>query len=88
MKNLEIGLKIIKEGKTHKFINGPISKKSFLSKKYPGITEYIARKTSIKKYAMLIYNKDLSVCPLTTHIPIKMFQRKLIKKIFVKKFFD
>ena len=86
-KSFEIGLKIIKEGKTHKFINGPISKKSFLSKKYPGITEYIARKTGIKKYAMLIYNKDLSVCPLTTHIPIKNVPKKINKKNICEKVF-
>ena len=84
-KSFEIGLKIIKEGKTHKFINGPISKKSFLSKKYPGITEYIAKKTNVKKYAMLIYNNDLSVCPLTTHIPIKNVSKKINKKNICEK---
>ena len=33
---------------------------------------------------MLIYNKDLSVCPLTTHLPIKLvsnINKNLIKKI-------
>ena len=45
--------------------------KKLLRKSYPGITEYIARKTKTKEYAMLIYNKNLSVCPITTHIPLK-----------------
>ena len=38
----------------------PISKKLFLKGKFPGITEFIAKKYK-KKIAMLIYNKKLSV---------------------------
>ena len=71
-----LSFKIIKSGITNKFINGPISKKNFLNKKFPGITEYIASKVGTKKYAMLIYNKNLSVCPLTTHIPLKKVAKK------------
>ena len=48
-------------------------------KKYPGITEYIANKTNSKNPVMLIYNKNLSVNPLSTHIPIKNVS-KFIKK--------
>ena len=29
---------------------------------------------------MLIYNKKLSVCPLTTHLPIKLVAKKITKK--------
>ena len=65
---------------SNKFINGPISKKFFLKKKYPGVTEYIAEKNNIKKFAMLIYNNELSVCPLTTHIPIKQITNHITKK--------
>ena len=38
-------------------------KKTFLKKKYNGITEYLAKKTNTKKFAMIIYNNKLSVCP-------------------------
>ena len=78
--SFNIGLKLLVKGETHKLINGPISKKNFLNKKFPGITEYIASKVGTKKYAMLIYNKDLSVCPLTTHIPLKKVAKKITKK--------
>ena len=61
-------------------INGPISKKSFLNKKYLGITEYLSKKTNSKNEVMLIYNKNLSVSPLTTHIPIKYVSKKITKK--------
>ena len=34
---------------------------------------------------MLIYNKDISVCPITTHLPIKMVAKKISKKIIYEK---
>ena len=78
--SFDLGLKLLNKVETYKFINGPISKKNFLNKKFPGITEYIASKVGSKKYAMLIYNKNLSVCPLTTHIPLKKVAKKITKK--------
>ena len=79
-KSFKIALNLINSGLTNKLINGPISKKNFLNKKYPGITEYIAKKSNIKNIAMLIYNKNLSVCPLTTHIPLKKVHKKINKR--------
>tara|TARA_B100000900_G_scaffold304776_1_gene263392 strand:- start:849 stop:1814 length:966 start_codon:yes stop_codon:yes gene_type:complete len=79
-KSFEIGINILKILKSNKLINGPISKKYFLNKKYPGITEYLAEKNNSKKFAMLIYNKKLSVCPLTTHVPIKKVSKYITKK--------
>ncbi len=74
------GLDIINNGITDKFINGPITKKKFLKKKFPGITEYLAKKNKKKKFAMLIYNNKLAVCPLTTHVPIKKVAKLITKK--------
>ena len=34
---------------------------------------------------MLIYNKKLSVCPLTTHLPIKLVPKKITKKLIEEK---
>ena len=78
-KCFELGLKLIKEKKAQFIINGPVSKKHFLNKKFPGITEYVANKTNSKEPVMLIYNNNLSVSPLTTHIPIKNVY-KYVKK--------
>jgi len=74
-----LSLKLIRNKNVQALINGPISKKHFLNKKFPGITEYIADKTNSKKPVMLIYNQNLAINPLTTHIPIKRVS-KLIKK--------
>ena len=73
----ETALNIIKQNNLSKFINGPISKKYFLKGKTLGITEYLAKKTKSNKVAMLIYNKDLSVSPLTTHLALKDVHKKI-----------
>ena len=76
---------IIRNKITHKLINGPISKKKFLNKRYLGITEYIANQFSSKQIAMLIYNKNISVCPVTTHLPLKKVVKKINPKIIIEK---
>ena len=73
-------LELLKLNKLNKLINGPISKKHFLKRKFPGITEYISSKTKTKNEVMLIYNKNLAVTPLTTHIPIKNVTQNIKKK--------
>ena len=43
-----------------------------------GVTEFLAKKNKIQgKEIMLIYNKKLSVVPLTTHIAIKNIAKKI-----------
>ena len=49
------------------------------------MTEYISKSFKIKKIAMLIYNKELSVCPITTHVPLKMVSKKISKKLIKEK---
>ena len=80
-----IAIKLLKNNVSNKLINGPISKKTFLKKKFNGITEYLANKTNTKKFAMIIYNKNLSVCPLTTHLPIKQVSKKIDKLEIINK---
>ncbi len=89
-----VAVDILKNNKTSKLINGPISKTHFLKKKFPGITEYIAHKTKSNDPVMLIYNKKLAVVPLTTHIPLKQVykfikKKKIINQILkVNKFYN
>ena len=71
-------IKIIKKHKCAGLINGPISKKHFLKNKFLGVTEYLANKTNTKNdVVMLIFNKRLSVSPLTTHLPLKEVHKNL-----------
>jgi len=78
--SFNIAINLLKNNVSNKLINGPISKKTFLKNKFNGITEYLANKTNTKKFAMIIYNKKLSVCPLTTHLPIKNVSKKIKKQ--------
>ena len=80
-----IAIRLLKYNVSNKLINGPISKKTFLKKNFNGITEYLADKTNTKKFAMIIYNKNLSVCPLTTHLPIKYVSKKINKLEIINK---
>ncbi len=79
-KSFDTAFKIIKKEKIRKFINGPISKKDFLNNKYLGMTEYISDYFSKKNTCMLIFNKNLSVCPLTTHLPLSLVSKKINKR--------
>ena len=78
-------LKFMKKKKCSGLINGPISKKTFLNGKFNGITEFLANKTRSKNPVMLIYNKNLSVSPLTTHLPISKVSRNVKKKNIIFK---
>tara|TARA_B110000114_G_C14988738_1_gene355662 strand:- start:10 stop:975 length:966 start_codon:yes stop_codon:yes gene_type:complete len=88
----KIALKVLNQNKLSKFINGPISKKHFLKGKSLGITEYLAKKMKKNNnVAMLIFNKKLSVSPLTTHLALKNVHKEISKqKIYthIKLIFD
>ena len=79
--SFDIALTLLKTNKFLGLINGPISKKTFLKDKFFGMTEFFANKTEVKKnkFAMLIYNKRLSVSPLTTHIALKEVHKSITK---------
>ena len=67
------------------FINCPVSKNIFKSK-YSGVTEYLAKKNGVKdSVVMMIYNKNLSVVPISTHIPVREISQNLNKKLIEKK---
>ena len=81
----KIALEILSNKISNKLINGPVSKKHFLKNKYIGITEYLAFKTNSKNVTMIIYNKTLSVSPMTTHLPVKYVCKKITKSKIINK---
>ena len=75
-----------KKGKIVGFINCPINKSEIFGKKDFGITEFLATKEKVfGKEAMLIYNKNLAVSPITTHIKLKRVSSILSKKLIINK---
>jgi len=98
-KCFDVALKFVKDKKILGFINCPVSKESLFKNKHQGITEFLSKKVKKKNSeVMLIYNKQLSVSPITTHIPLnqvskKINQYKIVEKVkiinnFYKKFFN
>ncbi len=81
-----IGIKLSRERKIYGLINCPINKKQIFADKSYGITEFLGKKMGVLgKEVMLIYNKELSVAPITTHMKLKDVSRNLSKKKIVDK---
>jgi len=98
LKCFDLASKLASKKKIIGFINCPISKEFLFKNKYQGVTEYLSKKENIKNDGvMLIFNKELSVSPMTKHIPIDQVSKKInnleivnkIKTInnFYKKYF-
>ena len=99
-KCFDVVLKFVKDKKILGFINCPISKEYLFKNKHQGVTEFLSKKLNKKNNneVMLIYNKKLSVSPITTHIPLnqvskKINQYKIVEKVkiinnFYKKFLN
>mgnify|MGYP006185297413 CR=1 FL=1 len=82
----DVAFNLIKSKKIPGFINCPVSKEYLFKKKYQGVTEFIAKKFNMKNNeVMLIYNKELSVSPVTTHIPLSLVSKKINKNLIIKK---
>ena len=77
LKSLDLAHNLAVNNKIKAFINAPINKIVF-NNKFLGVTEYLGSKNNIKKKeVMMIYNKNLSVVPLTTHLEIKNITNKI-----------
>jgi 4-hydroxy-L-threonine phosphate dehydrogenase PdxA len=68
------------------FINCPIDKKKTFQNKKIGVTELLAKKNnSLGKEVMMIYNKDFSVVPITTHINVKDIAKSITTNRIINK---
>ena len=86
LKCFDIATNLAKSRKISGFINCPVSKESLFKNKHQGVTEFLSKKAGVKgSESMLIYNKKLSVSPLTTHISLSQVNKKINKTNIVKK---
>ena len=86
LKCFNLAIKLAKTKKILGFINCPISKEFLFKKKHQGITEFLSKKSGRNNNGvMLIYNKKLSVSPITTHIPLNQVSLKIEKSKIIKK---
>jgi len=86
LKCFDKAIKLTKNKKILGFINCPVSKEFLFTKDYQGVTEYLSKKAGKNgNEVMLIYNKKLSVCPVTTHIPLSQVTSEISINKIVKK---
>lgn len=80
-KGFKLAFKMLREKKANGLINLPLNKKKFLKNKYPGVTEFISKSFNILgKETMLLYNKSVSVSPVTTHVKVRDISKSITKK--------
>ena len=85
-KSFDTAIKLAKTNKIQGFINCPVSKETLFKKKHQGITEFLSKKYNASgNEVMLIYNRELSVCPITTHIPLSQVSKKINQSQITKK---
>lgn len=84
--SFDLGHKLALKKDVIGLINCPIDKK-LLNFNNKGVTEYLALKCKVKKGSevMLIKNKYLSVCPVTTHIKLKDVSKHISSRLIYKK---
>ena len=86
-RSLNLAHELCKQKKIKGFINCPIDKNLIKTKSIHGVTEFLGKKNLSKKFSevMFLYNKNLSVTPITTHIKIKDISKFLNKDLIIKK---
>ena len=86
IKSLEKAHKLALRKDVMGIINCAIDKKLLSNKNY-GVTEYLSKKCKVKNQSevMLIFNKNLSVAPVTTHVDIKKISKILNKNLIYNK---
>lgn len=84
-KTIKISTELFNNKKISYVINLPLNKKKFFKNQYNGFTEFFSKTLDNKKDEnMLLFNKNFSVCPLTTHIEIKKVESQINKGKLVK----
>jgi 4-hydroxythreonine-4-phosphate dehydrogenase len=83
---INTALELIKKEKIKALVTAPISKKavSLVKKDFYGQTEYLAQKSQVKDFAMLLANDRLKISLVTRHIPLL----KVAKEISIKKIYQ
>ncbi len=86
LKCFEHAIKLFNKKKIQGFINCPVSKEFLFKKNYQGVTEFLSKKTGKSgSEVMLIFNKKLSVSPITTHIPLNQVSKNIRKSKIINK---
>ena len=84
--SLKLAIKMAYRKKILGFVNCPVNKKEIFGNKSFGVTEFLGGKLGVLgKEVMLIYNKELAVVPITTHMQLKKVPANISKKKITEK---
>lgn len=80
---IHIGAELCMRKSYDAMVTLPISKKSFnlAGFSFPGHTEYLKAITGCEKTIMIMYSKELTITPVTIHIPLKKVSSSLEKSV-------
>ena len=86
-KSLELSTKDLIKKKIDGIVTLPINKKNIQSEKFkfPGHSEYFAKKCNSKDFLMMMVSKKLKIGFFTGHIPFKLISKKLSKLQLINK---
>ena len=81
---IDAALELLAAGKADALVTGPVNKYSVRAAgigDFQGHTEYLARRTGTKKFAMMFVGKSLKVTLATRHLPLKAVPEELTSGI-------
>ncbi len=86
LSSLDLAHKLASSKKILGIINCPINKRKVFRNSSQGVTEYLSKKQKIQNNeVMFLYNKNISVVPLTTHISLKYVSKRISKRLILNK---
>ncbi|MBK6978776.1 MAG: 4-hydroxythreonine-4-phosphate dehydrogenase PdxA [Cytophagaceae bacterium] len=85
--SLERATNDLKKGEIDGLVTAPISKENIQSEnfKFPGHTEYLAKKFEKNQVLMLMVSDDLRIGVVTGHVPLSDIKNKLTKELISEK---
>lgn len=85
--SLEAATEDLKKGVIDALVTGPINKKTIQSQdfNFPGHTEYLTEKFSVKESLMLMVSNNLRIGVITGHLPVNEIARNLTSELILHK---
>jgi 4-hydroxythreonine-4-phosphate dehydrogenase len=87
MECVDLGIRLCMEEKSDALVTAPISKEaiSMAGYHFPGHTEFLAEKTGVSDFMMVLVSGSLRVGLVTGHIPVSEVSRSLSEEIILEK---
>lgn len=87
LKSLEAAVEAVKTGAVDAIVTAPIDKHQIQSEKFhfPGHTEYLQEATGADGSLMILFNENIRVALVTTHLPVSEIASSITRELIVEK---